>query len=486
MIIMSAGVFMNLVTGVRFAAAAFWFGVPYTPTIVGSVVPGGPAWRAGVPPGGQVTAVNGFEDDLMRFRDMKLEVLQAGLEDGDQELPVTMRFGNKSEQFESRQYELPMMPSPGEKSFRLIGVGMAHTTTIGKQQAAIEMSAAAEVLGEEDQGATVLAYDGIPIQQDALVPSLPLKDYINRHPSKPIELLIKRIDDSERTVILPAQKTRGIGIRFQPGPVKALVVGGPAEKAGLKVGDVITGASGMDTPSIATLLAAMTTGEPLRVTVQRDDAKVDVTIEPDDTLQADEPLDLVRHIAAMNAYGFAFEISPFVASFDPTALVRGDAFSAGDQLRSITLLSDSEFPPEFKEEPLSNIIDGFKKPWKLSNTETSWGFLDSIQLLPIGTKFSIKSEKAGSGKIIESVVQIQNDTERFQFDRGLVLHPFERTRIADSVSNAFALGLRESRIRLGEVLRFLKMMVMGKVETKFIGGPLRIFDAAGKEAERGT
>ncbi len=43
MIIISAGVVMNLITGVLFAAVAYMYGVPYMPAVVGNVTPGGPA-----------------------------------------------------------------------------------------------------------------------------------------------------------------------------------------------------------------------------------------------------------------------------------------------------------------------------------------------------------------------------------------------------------------------------------------------------------
>ena len=42
MIIISAGVVMNVITGVIFAAIAFGFGVEYNPAVIGSVTPEDP------------------------------------------------------------------------------------------------------------------------------------------------------------------------------------------------------------------------------------------------------------------------------------------------------------------------------------------------------------------------------------------------------------------------------------------------------------
>ena len=179
MIIMSAGVFMNVITGALFAAIAFGYGVPYTPTIIGSVVPGGPAWQAAVPPGGQVVEVAGMADEKMRFRDMKLEVLQSGLEDSEQKLPVGVRYGE-----EIVRFQLPMMSVPGQKEHRLIGVGMADTMTIGKKSHAIETSIADQSLSETDRGAQIVSYDSIPVDSSASVPSLAFLDYLYSHPTK--------------------------------------------------------------------------------------------------------------------------------------------------------------------------------------------------------------------------------------------------------------------------------------------------------------
>src|SRR5690606_16372807 len=44
MIIISAGVVMNLIFAVILAAIAYWVGVPYPPTVAGSTLAGSPAW----------------------------------------------------------------------------------------------------------------------------------------------------------------------------------------------------------------------------------------------------------------------------------------------------------------------------------------------------------------------------------------------------------------------------------------------------------
>ncbi|WP_436715038.1 site-2 protease family protein [Roseiconus lacunae] len=480
MIIMSAGVFMNVITGVMFAAAAFFYGVPYTPTIVGSVAPGGPAWQADLQPGGKVVSVAGVSDDLMRFRDMQMEVLHSGLEDSEQSLPVTLKYGD-----ENREMNLPMMSIPGKENHRLIGVIMAHRPMINEKEIGVPKSVAAEVLSEKDKGATIVSFNGTAIDHEADVPSLPLLDFMYSNPDKPIELVLKRTDGSEHTVTLPAQYGQWVGIRVKPGPITALVDGGPAEKAGMQVGDQIVAVEGLEQLNIGALLLRLSEETDVNLTVKRGDSEQTLTITPDDSLQTSDPLDLVRHVAAMNAYGFAFEVSSVIASFDQSLKVDGDLPQPGDVLKEIVLVAENDFPAEFKEEPYSTLVNELSKPWKFSNQSTSWSFFESIQALPAGTKFRLRCARGESQKIIESTIQIAADTEQVRFSRGLALQPYKSIRIADSFGEAVSLGLRESKHRLGDVLRFLKMAFTGRVSANMVGGPIRIFQAAGIEAERG-
>jgi regulator of sigma E protease len=76
-------------------------------------------------------------------------------------------------------------------------------------------------------------------------------------------------------------------------------------------------------------------------------------------------------------------------------------------------------------------------------------------------------------------------TDRFWYYRGLNFQSVDQIQTADSIGMALSLGLREGVRRLGNVGRFLGMLVTGKVQAKFLGGPIRIAQMASYEAERG-
>ena len=107
MIIISAGVVMNVITGVIFAAIAFGYGVSYSPAIVGGVMPGGPAWQAGIEPGGKVVSVGTFNDENMHFREMKIEILTVGLEQPDEPIDIDIQYDDGIARLQTSQPVAP-------------------------------------------------------------------------------------------------------------------------------------------------------------------------------------------------------------------------------------------------------------------------------------------------------------------------------------------------------------------------------------------
>ena len=84
MAIISAGVIMNLIFAVIFAAVAYKMGVKYTVCGVSSVTPGDAAWRAGFQPGDRIVQIGeeGQQDPHLRFVDLFAGVALGNLNDG--------------------------------------------------------------------------------------------------------------------------------------------------------------------------------------------------------------------------------------------------------------------------------------------------------------------------------------------------------------------------------------------------------------------
>ena len=83
-------------------------------------------------------------------------------------------------------------------------------------------------------------------------------------------------------------------IRFMPGnydeseenglPVAGVTEGGPAQKGGLRAGDVIIAVAGKPVKNIGSYMTAMAgerAGKPVKITVQRKATKVELTVVPE-------------------------------------------------------------------------------------------------------------------------------------------------------------------------------------------------------------
>lgn len=477
MIIISAGVVMNVITGVIFAAIAFGFGVTYTPAVVGSVTPGGPAWQAGVQPGGQVVSVADYRSDNMHFRNMQSEVFHAGLDRPEDPLTVGIRYGE-----ETREYSLFTQPRPDEPILRLIGVANPKSTKLGSASFAAPDTVAAEVFTEQDAGATIIAFDGQTLDQESIDPSTPLLDYLYSNPSKPVTLTLRRTDDTEHTVELPPQRAKSIGLRFGIGPVVGLVNDGPAAQAGMEVGDQIVRVGDNQSPDafgLATELVGAT--ETVTLTVKRDGEAIDLSIHPIDGLQTVPPTDGISGEFAIDSVGFAFE--PTTVITDVVATDSGEPLQTGDTVKEITLLAPEG--EDWMQDPrLEFWLKDLKAGWTFDSTRTLNRLNDVIQLFPVGTELQVHAVRPPEGRVITSKVTVVQD-DRFAFERGIGFTATQALETADSVTDAFALGIEEGKMRFQEVLRFLGSIPKGRIKLRHVGGPLAIVGLAKSEAEKG-
>jgi regulator of sigma E protease len=75
-VVFAAGVFMNILFGFIFFIVAYGVGVPVVPAEVGGVVPGSPAWRAGLREGDEIVRVEHIHGNL-DFEDVKTSIILA-------------------------------------------------------------------------------------------------------------------------------------------------------------------------------------------------------------------------------------------------------------------------------------------------------------------------------------------------------------------------------------------------------------------------
>lgn len=302
MIIISAGVVMNVIFAVFLAAIAFLYGVPYTPTVIGSVPLGSPAWTAGLQPGDQVLQVGKMKEDnpYLRFEDMGGKTVIHGLKFKDAPLPFTIeRDGNR----------LTINTVPSNKlhpdGFYLVGISPATVAEVGGKISPFSYLASQDV--DLRPGDQVIAVDGQPLPVDETTGqrlSPPMTDAFQAKWNKPVELTILRPEASseagsgagstssaqtggsggndgkptqkktakrELKVTLPPVPVKSLGIGFAIGPISAIQRGSLAETHGLKVGDVIEAIDGEPVQDALRLpmQIAEKLGKPIEFTLRR-------------------------------------------------------------------------------------------------------------------------------------------------------------------------------------------------------------------------
>lgn len=536
MIIISAGVVMNLIFAVILAAGAYWIGVPYQPTVAGSTLAGGPAWEAGIQTGDQVLKLGDMKQDdpNMRYNDLVVAVVMRGFEDKTEPLPMTVLRGDK-------QVEITAIPSAKySKDGDIYRIGlMTPTSPKIATPPYSPNSFLAQSKPDLEPGDMITAVDGEPLPVDPRfnqVLGSELTQRLQAAFEKPVSITIERtIDKSDAapqklTLELPPVPVKTLGLGFVPGPVTGIQVGSIAAKSDLRVGDVIESVNGQPVENALELPARIgeLAGQEIKLTVRRakagtvtgdvvtDDAVNGSTDEAPprpksagaegETTQATEstssavaagfdsvevtmpgperasfdPISDIAGELTLGGLGIAFEVTHRISSVDPSHWQPADAIRVGDELLQVQWLATPEQKKEFAKQFRPKAFEAFV----IDNQFTTSTLYDMQQSLPAGSQ--LKCWLRRDGKTIDAVAKLDYAKDWYWHQRGIALSPLMNTHQTDSVATALELGSWETSQRFHDVLDFLRLLVTGKIGAKGVGGPIAIAEAAGSEASYGV
>ncbi|HID24452.1 MAG TPA: PDZ domain-containing protein [Planctomycetaceae bacterium] len=233
MAIISAGVIMNVITGVLFFAFAFHLGVNVSPPVVGSVQIGMPAWRAGLELGDRVTEIN--DRNVSSFSDIMRGV---ALTTGAVKIEGVRADGSRF-----RKHLVPEMTG----TRRMIGIapiqGLQVLDYPDEPVAPVFPGlAAAKAEPPFAPGDQIRKVDGVPLRDFRQ-----LQDLLAERRAESVTFEVARPGRSEPVRIrVPPQPFRSLGLVMDIEPIVAIKEGSPAEQAGLQVGDKILRVNGRD------------------------------------------------------------------------------------------------------------------------------------------------------------------------------------------------------------------------------------------------
>lgn len=475
MVIISAGVIMNLLFGILCNAWAHLRGMEEAPAILGMVVAGQPAYAAGLRPGDEIIKLDGRTD--ITFRDLSLA---ASLSGAGQALKMDVRRPGVAEPI---HFEIEPRREPGDSNPR-IGVFFAFGLALANPPFTPPSGLESTRPPELHPGDVVKS---VGLTQSELQPVSNGRDldrWLANHRDQPIAVELAREYNSKGRRLRAAETARvtippapfvDFGFRLTVGPVAAVRKGSPADLAGFQVGDQIAkvnGAPDFD-PMRLPDLAFQSAGKSMSFEVRRgDSAKPTIeTLEamPDDTppwiepFSEKEPLDVP-------GLGFAVRIEPTIVAVAQGSPAARAGLQAGDRLRSVTLPAAARANAP-KPKPIPLVGD---------NAEAWPALFVRLQSVPRGkTAFQVESRSTAVELTPEPVADWYNPM------RGLQFMILTRDVPPRGVAESFRLGCRDTWEVVTSIPALIRGMVQQRLGKDQIGGPVEIFRQSFKAAQAG-
>ena len=504
MIIISAGVIMNLLLAAALFVATYLHGVEEKPGVIARVEPGSAAWVAGVHPGAVIRRINDRANPW--FDDIRPIVSSSG-----PGKPVSLALEYKGD---VRDYEIEPVRREGGL-FPTLGVLPPEGLTLRDLRRdplpPVEPgSAAANAVGSDGKG--FLPGDRVVAMTDPVSGELtPIRpdfdglpgeffDYdarLRRLVDKPVEFRVVRKGGSEPvTIPVGVEPTYDLGLAVRVGPVSAVRVGSPAERAGVRaaapgqIGDQIVsvslpqssgnpklisadpddlkaGATFLDPLELPGELARWAASRPdtaksLKITVLRnsDHTREPVVLEldwdasygntPDLEGMADTPLTL-------DGLGIAYPALGVVSRVKPGSPAQAAGLQDDDKVTEVRFHS----------------LDADGKPlvtkWQPVKPE-HWAFVAQSVQLRAPHALDLKVER--DGQPVEVSLTAAADPSRGKVDRGLQLAPATRLQRAAGVGEALEMGLYRTSRKITETYQSLYAIVSGRISPLALQGPI--------------
>jgi len=491
MIIISAGVIMNLIFGVLMAATAFRLGVPYTPAVLGSTMPGDPAWKAGLKSGDRIVGIESTEDDQMSFDEIRKKVAIGGIRNKEQPLELTYeRQGerNKIKVTGSMAHADPQ----ARHNFQTIGIRSTSITEVGQAATFGKLQEFEnKKLSDLKPGDKILGVDGVLLESNdgsGDFCGYQLDEILHPKLNKQVELTVERkVADSKQTisVALNPLPLKTLGLKFQPGAVSVVADDSPASKAGIQIGDLPVKFNGQAIADAVTLPNQVATmaGQKVSLELMRansDPVVLEWTVPTRFVLENDLPTYGPVGMEIPGS-GLVYRISPKIASVTSTDPASESSIQPGDVVQQIQFGKLDQTHAKYLKD--TKLEDLFSKQIPIDDVRNMQYVHAVLQALPAGMPLSLVVER--NSKIVSGGVVVQEQSDAFSPDRRIALSPYRQTYVAKSWGQALQKGVQEIRRGIGDVLEFLQLIVTGKA-FNYIGGPATIAVQATSAASQGV
>jgi len=497
MAIISAGVIMNIITGVLFFAFAFLSGVEKAPPVVGNTTIGLPAWESGLQTGDQILSIN--DKKISSFTDLKLAV---ALSNGPLDVVVEKTNGETQ--------ELEIMPDESG-NLRAIGIGPSQGLTIPGEKQLGDASFTISSSGASRAEPPFETEDTIrKIGDQDITKYHQMKEIISRNSGETLDVYVQRKGDSPdklTKISVPPTRFLEIGLVMDIGGIKHIKKNSPAATAGLKVGDKIVLVNQQQVgPDIDPLrlsdVFSSLAGEKVVVYVRRETGG-EPTLEPTDESEMPEGLENIEGLVRIeitpddipawterptspdtpmtaSSIGIAYEITRTVLSVKEGSPAEGK-IQAGDRVQALEFMA-TEPDGETKGEK-SEVIQFADAENKKRPTDWAYPFWAIQTLRDRDIKLTVS--RAGESKEVTLTPVEIPENEWYLPVRGLILVIDTYELQTDDLGESFSMGMNEAQNKMTEIFLTLRSLVRGDVAITNLQGPVGIANAAYQIASTG-
>jgi len=482
MAIISAGVIMNVLFAVVTAIAAYGLGVNWVEPEIGATFPGEAAWRAGLRVGDRIEAIKGRP--IQRFADLQKAISVGDIEGG---VPIVISRPGVEKSFTVNVVpdRLRMAPS--------IGISGPQSTRLRDRLLTVFPGSAASRATPAFQGGDeVVGIDGQPVEA-----YYQIHGQLALHPDKPIKLTVKRPEPEVNgeqvavkllTIEVPVEHFRHLGLVMEMGPITAIQQGSPAEKAGLKPGDVLRAIDGQPIANPVRLPAelrkqAMQEKLDVTVTVLRAGKEITVPVTLRNAPWYEEPNPIYPgDPMSIPVLGAAYQVGNRIVGLEAGSPAAAARVPSGAVVALARILPPDE--ATLKKHGLDKIAEAggareVKVEFEAQETQNWPYFFYAIQNILPGSQVELQL-KDGQKFTMEPVTV----ADWYNPNRGLLFTQKETLRQATSFGDAIVLGAQETWDSLTMIFQLLGKLG-SQVSPKALGGPVSIAVMAYHSASEG-
>ena len=278
-LVFGGGVIMNFIFGFLVLIAAYMYGIPFIPPVLGVLDPNGPAAIHGFRTGDRILKVDGTPVASFEEATEAIALVGAG---GEMDVEIERKDADGKSQ--TMTLHVKGRAAGGRGNLNTIGADPERSRIVA---GIVEDPVFADQLsGKLAVGDEILAVDGVDIPANR---GEMIQELLARRPGEEARLTVKRADGTVRDVVMPLETYGEWDLGLRPSiAIGTVSPDGVAAKAGLRSGDLIVAyqTSDSDTPerftSTQQFVALVTNAalRPVEVTLSRDGKTAVHTVKP--------------------------------------------------------------------------------------------------------------------------------------------------------------------------------------------------------------